>query len=222
MILSIAVAISFLLSLSFGVIGALTLAILISAFFYIKKLPLFSKRLLFLGTIIFSASMIIIGFSWPENPVFIRIENILSGVDTSAKGRLVNSFMFAWDLAMNYNVIFGVGPGQIKILAHDFIINFYQYSGTFAEVVRIPNSMGEMLATYGLFGFLFKLGIEIYFFARLRIYANLYSLCLFIFIFIYQFTGSFLINIAEMGIWAIVFQSRFQQFDFDKIKNISE
>jgi hypothetical protein len=222
LILGISVVIPFLLSLSFGVLGALSLAVLISSFFYLKKLPLFSKRLLFFGIIFFTGSIIIISFVWSENPVFIRIENIFSGVDTSAKGRLVNSFMFAWDLAMNYNVIFGVGPGQIKILAHDFIVNFYQYTGTFAEVVRIPNSMGEMLATYGLFGFLLKLGIETYFFVRLRIYANLYSLCLFTFIFIYQFTGSFLVNIAEMGIWAFVFLSRFKQFEFDKIKNITE
>jgi hypothetical protein len=218
LLLAIAVALPLLLSLSFGVMGALFLAIIISSLFYLKKLPLFSKRLLYFGIIFFIAITIIFSLAWPENPVFTRIVNIFSGVDTSAKGRLVNSFMFAWDLANNYNLFFGVGPGQIKILAHDFIVNFYQYTGELAEVVRIPNSMGEMLATYGLYGFILKLIAEIYFFVRLRVFANLFSLCLFIFIFIYQFTGSFLVNIAEMGIWALVFQSHFQQFDFEKIK----
>ena len=221
LLLSLALVIPLLLSLSFGVLGALFLAIVISAFFYLKKIPVFSKRLLFLGVVFAAGIMVLIILIWSDNPVFVRIENIFSGQDTSAKGRLVNSFMFAWDLAKNYNLIFGVGPGQIKILAHDFIINFYQYTGEFAEVVRIPNSMGEMLATYGLYGFILKLIFEIYFFVRIRVYTNLYSLCLFIFIFIYQFTGSFLVNIAEIGIWALVFQTRFVQFDFDKIKTVS-
>jgi hypothetical protein len=65
--------------------------------------------------------------------------------------------------------------------------------------------MGEMLATYGLYGFLLKLFFEIFFFIRLKVYNNLFSLCLFIFIFIYQFTGSFVMNAAELGIWALVF-----------------
>ena len=82
--------------------------------------------------------------------------------------------------------------------------------------------MGEMLATYGLYGFILKLTFEIYFFVHLRIYSNLYSLCLFIFIFVYQFTGSFLTNSEEIGIWAIVFQSRFSQFDYQKINNSLE
>ncbi len=74
-----------------------------------------------------------------------------------------------------------------------------------------------MLATYGIYGFVLKIIFEIYFFFRLKIYRNLYSLILFLFIFIYQFTGSFLVNAAEIGAWALVFHSRFISFDYDRL-----
>jgi hypothetical protein len=172
---------------------------------YFKKIPASSKQALLYSSILGIGILLIISLLWPDNPVWIRIQNIFSGTDTSAKGRMMDSFMFARDLSGMHNFWFGVGPGQVKILAHDLIINHYQYSGEYAEVVRIPNSMGEMLATYGLYGFLLKLFFEIFFFIRLKVYNNLFSLCLFIFIFIYQFTGSFVMNAAELGIWALVF-----------------
>ena len=115
----------------------------------------------------------------------------------------------------------GVGPGQVKILAHDMIINYYKYSGDYAEIVRIPNSMGEMLAVYGIYGFILKLVFEIYFFVRLKIYNNLYTLVLFLFIFIYQFTGSFVINVAELGIWAVVFNAKLSRFNLGSLKTES-
>jgi len=157
-----------------------------------------------------AAVVVFIAINWifPSNPFWLRVSNILSGSDTSAKGRLFDSFMFAGDLIAKHNYWFGVGPGQVKILAHDLIINHYQYTGNFADVVRIPNSMAEMLATYGIFGFILKLFIEIYYFVKTKVYSNVYALGLFVFIFVYQFTGSFVVNIAEIGIWALVFSYR--------------
>jgi len=75
-----------------------------------------------------------------------------------------------------------------------------------------------MLATYGIYGFILKIFFEIYFFIRLKIYRNLYNFSLFLFIFIYQFTGSFLVNAAEIGTWAIAFYGRFPVFDISFIK----
>ena len=117
------------------------------------------------------------------------------------------------------NVFFGVGPGQIKILAHEMIIDYYKYSGDYAEIVRIPNSMGEMLAIYGIYGFVLKISLEIFFFIRLKVYNNYYNLLLFLFIFVYQFTGSFLVNVAEIGIWVLVFNTHFERFDMNNIKS---
>jgi len=150
---------------------------------------------------------------WAENPVFLRIANITQGKDTSAMGRLVYSFMFARELAFQHNWFFGIGPGQIKILAHDLIVNHYHYLGDVAETVRIPNGMAEILATFGIYGFILKLFLEVWFFIKRKIYTNIYAFTLFMFIFIYQFTGSFIVNVAELGAWAVVFAIRFPEFD---------
>lgn len=214
---AVAVGLPLLLSLSFGVIGGLLIAVAVGLVAYVTQLTLYTRKVLFYTFLFFVVAIVIILLAWPENPVALRIENIVAGKDTSAKGRLVDSFMFSWDLARNYNLWFGVGPGQIKILAHDFIISYYKYYGTHTEVVRIPNSIGEMLATYGINGFTIKLFAEIFFFFKLKIYRNLYNLSLFIFIFIYQFSGSFLTNVAEIGIWVIAFKSRFKYFEYGKM-----
>jgi hypothetical protein len=121
--------------------------------------------------------------------------------------------MFATDLIQEFNIWTGVGPGQVKVQAPDFIARHYDHTGDLPEVFRIPNTMAEMLAVYGIYGFTLKILIQLYFFFRLKIHKNLYTLTLFAFIFIYQFTGSFLTNVAEVGIWVIVFTARFSIFE---------
>jgi hypothetical protein len=217
LILAVAAGLPLLLTLSFGIIGILMVAVVAGLVIYINKIPVYSKKMLFYGIAFIAFLFGIVWVVWPDNPVFMRVENIFTGTDSSSKGRLVYSFMFAKDLILQHNAWFGVGPGQVKILAHDLIVNFYRYTGEYAETVRIPNSMGEMLAIYGIFGFVLKIGLEIYFFIRLKIFKNLYSLILFIFIFIYQFTGSFLVNAAEIGLWAIVFRSSFDEFETGRL-----
>jgi hypothetical protein len=218
LILAAGTLIPLLLSFSFGIIGAMILAMLIGPMVFLRTIPANSRRILAYGVFFMVTITLCLWIFWPDNPIFIRTGNIIAGSDSSSKGRLVYSFMFAKDLILQHNVWTGVGPGQIKILAHDLIINFYKYTGERAELVRIPNSMGEMLAIYGIYGFILKIFLEIYFFIRLKIFKNLYSLSLFIFIFIYQFTGSFLVNAAEIGLWAIVFASRFSEFDQERLK----
>ena len=161
-------------------------------------------------------------WNWRENPVFLRVENIFTGRDTSAMGRLVYSFMFAREIASGNSWLFGAGPGQIKILAHDLIVNHYHYHGVVAETVRIPNSMAEMLATYGIWGLALKLFAEVCFFVKKRIYANVFAFTLFLFLFVYQFTGSFLVNVAELGAWALIFGARFPEFDVVSVKRGKE
>ncbi len=222
LILSGAVLVPLLLSLSFGVIGALFLALSIGALIYIRILPDNSRRIIFYGLSLLVLITMGLWIFWPDNALFIRIGNIFAGADSSSKGRLLHSFMFAKDIVLQYGAWLGVGPGQVKILAHDLIVNFYHYTGDYAEVVRIPNSMGEILAIYGVYGFVLKIILEIYFFIRLRIYSNLFTFILFLFMFIYQFTGSFLVNAAEIGCWAFVFQSRLSEFDFENLKAVTK
>lgn len=216
MLLVINIGASLLLSLSFGVIGALLPAVILVVIINWSKIPVSLHRFVVFGTVSIFAILITLFIIWPDNPVFFRITNILEGEDTSAMGRLVYSFMFAKDLITEYGIVFGVGPGQIKILAHDMIVNHYKYHGDIAEIVRIPNSMAEMLAIYGVYGFVLKLGVEIILFIRLKVYNNIYSFILFLFIFIYQFTGSFISNAAEIVTWAMVFGMRFNIFEIRK------
>ena len=222
MIIGLSVLVSLLFSLSFGVIAALLLAMLIAVVIYWKNANAFLKRLVILSTISFIFIMILLAFVWPENPIYFRLNNIINGQDTSATGRLVYSFMFAKDLIVENNPMFGIGPGQIKIVAHDMIVNHYQYQGNIAEIVRIPNSMAELLAVYGVYGFVIKLFAEIYFFFRFKLYQNIYSLILFLFLFIYQFTGSFITNAAEVVSWAMVFRLRFKEFEINNQKQSLE
>jgi len=216
LLIFLASVIPLLLSLSFGVIGAFLLAFLISVLVFWAKIPRTLKRFSILSTLFMLVVLGLVFILWPQNPIYFRIENIFHGQDTSAMGRLVYSFMFARDIIVQHNIFFGIGPGQIKIIAHDMIINYYKYHGTLDNVVRIPNAMAEILSIYGIYGFVFKLFLEVFFFVKKRIYNNHYALILFLFIFIYQFTGSFITNVAELGIWAVVFGTRFIEFDFPK------
>jgi len=220
-LLLLAVGLPLLLSLSFGVLGAMILSLFLGTLVFAPRLPKIYWKYFLYSTFFVFTLLLIIWLIWPSNPVYLRIANIFSGEDTSAKGRLFNSFWFAFDLIKEQNFLMGIGPGQVKILAHDMIINYYKYSGEYAEIVRIPNSMGEMLAVYGVYGFLLKLFFEIYFFVRLKVYTNFYNLVLFLFIFIYQFTGSFVINVAEIGTWIITFNTRFSMFNVNLMKNKS-
>jgi hypothetical protein len=213
LIAALACILPLVLSLSFGVIGAMVIAWLITLVFYWKYLPKQFRQISLYSVILLVGVVLVMLVTWRENPVFIRVENIFTGKDTSAMGRLVYSFMFAKELAFGNNWMFGTGPGQIKILAHDLIVNHYHYHGAIAETVRIPNSMAEMLATYGIYGVTVKVLLELYFFVKKRICSNLFSVTLFLFLFIYQFTGSFLVNVAELGAWALIFGARFREFD---------
>jgi len=215
---ALAVGLPLLLTFSFGIIGAMFLATGISSIAYFHRFSHNSRRLYLYGLGFLLVTVIGLWVFWPGNPLFTRLGNILEGSDSSSKGRLFYSFMFAKDLVAEHAAWLGVGPGQIKVLAHDLIINFYQYTGHYSEVVRIPNSMGEMLATYGIYGFVLKIVLELWFFVRMKVYKNLYCLTLFAFIFIYQFTGSFLVNAAEIGIWAFVFMGRFEKFELENLK----
>ncbi len=216
---ALAVFIPLLLTISFGVIGAFVISIIFIVAIYFKKLPAISRSYAFYLLLFVVILSLLLLYLWPENPIYARIKNIFDGKDTSANGRLSDSFMFAKDLIFAKSVAFGIGPGQVKILAHDMIINFYKYDGQIAQTVRIPNSMAEMLASFGVYGFITKIFFEIYFFIKLKLWNNIYSLALFIFIFIYQFTGSFLTSVAEIGVWMFVFSAHFPEFNVEYLNS---
>lgn len=201
-----------LLSLSFGVIGALLLA---AVFVSLIRLRTIFKSTFARSVFLTSVLVALVGFwllmQFPDNLVAMRINNILEGKDTSANGRTSDSFKMAWLIAEMKNLWLGGGLGQIKHLVVEVVHQHFKYWGDFPRY-DIPNAMGETLAIFGVVGVILRLALEIYLFFKTQVYSNYYRLLLFCFIFIYQFTGSFITNIAEYICWCIAFSPAFKQF----------
>jgi hypothetical protein len=211
------ITVPMLLSLSFGVIGATALTAIILCFVFWKRLFKYKRPLsiLFLTLFVLTVTFFVLWFYFPLNPFFVRLENILTGKDTSANGRTIESFTMAWRIADMKNIFFGAGLGQIKIVITDLAHTYYKYWGNFPRY-DIPNAMGETFAIFGIVGILLRLSLEIYLFIKTKVFSNYYRLALFIFIFIYQFTGSFITNIVEYVIWVLAFSNVFNQFSIQK------
>ena len=211
-----------LLSLSFGVILGLVLALLFTfllgsrRFFPNKNVPIYIA----LAGIVFLLLLILATQLFPNNVFVVRIANALSGRDTSFKGRTFDSFYLGWEIAAKKSLLFGCGFGQTKELGIDLFNNLYSTTSYTVQTVGIPNSLGDTLSTLGIVGLILRLYLEIYFFFKTKVNTNYYRLALFLFIFIYQFTGSFITNIAEYAIWVMAFhQNIFSEFDKASFRN---
>ncbi|HEX7845607.1 MAG TPA: O-antigen ligase family protein [Chitinophagaceae bacterium] len=208
----------FVLSFSIGVIAAAILSGILATIIYGRQL-LVKRRIENMAinlVVLIASSAVVLVLYFRHNPIFTRILNIFSGDDTSAKGRMGDSFMLAMKMLEEKNQWFGIGPGQVKLVGHDLIHGHYLYTTDF--VAAIPNAMAETLAVFGWFGFSLKLLIEITLFFTTKVWSNYYRLLLFFFMFIYQFTGSFITNLAEYVIWIFAFTPVFRQFD---VKHLS-
>jgi len=203
----------YVLSFSIGVIGAALLAGVVLWIIYFKRLTR-KKRILngliYTGAGVGSAMLVLVTF-FRHNPVFSRIRNIFYGEDSSGNGRIRDAFILAEKLLQKKNEFWGIGIGQVKIIGEATIRNYYLYYTEFR--VAIPNAAAETLAIFGWIGFSLRFLIEIFLFFYTRVWTNYYRLLLFLFIFIYQFTGSFITNVAEYAIWILAFTRVFRQFD---------
>ena len=205
-----------LLSLSFGIILGLILTMVI---LFLSDVKLFTLKSRFpsyfiMTLVLFALIFIVILQVYPDNPLFLRMANIFAGKDTSFRGRTFDSFFLGWKVAAQKSIFFGAGPGQTKLVGLDFFKEFYNNSNFTEAEIGIPNSIGDTLATFGLAGVIIRLCLQVYFFFRTKVYLNFYRLALFIFVFIYQFTGSFITNIAEYVIWILAFTpSLFPEFN---------
>jgi hypothetical protein len=206
------------LSFSLGVIFGIAISFFILFFMDIKSF-LMKKNVA--DYTLMTAALLILGtgilyFVYPNNPFFLRIHNIFIGKDTSFNGRSLDSFQLAWSVAQLKSIYFGVGPGQIKLLGAEIWNAFYQTTFE-VNAIAIPNAVAETFAIYGLAGLVLRFGIQTYFFIRTRPDTNYYRMGLFLFIFVYQFTGSYLFNIAEYVIWALAFSHIFEEFDKNNV-----
>ncbi len=208
----------YLLSLSIGVISTIFIAGMLTWLLYFKSLT--RKRRIansvLTSSAIVGAFILVVFFFFRNNQLFLRLSNIISGRDTSGKGRTVDAFLLAQKILDQKNEVFGVGLGQIKIVGNDIIRNYYYYDVNMT--VTIPNAAAETLAIFGWTGLVLRIGLEVFLFFYTRVWTNYYRLVLFIFIFIYQFTGSFITNIAEYVIWILAFSNVFRQFNVSREK----
>jgi hypothetical protein len=201
------------LSFSIGVISALLIAGLLTWVIHFRKLTR-KRRILnmLVNTAVVAVGLItILVVFFRDNPFFYRLVSIFSGEDTSGRGRTIDAFILAQKLLKERNEYWGVGLGQIKLMGQDIIRNYYLYYRDYN--VAIPNAAAETLAIFGWVGFILRLLVEMALFFYTKVWTNYFRLLLFFFMFIYQFTGSFITNVAEYVIWAMVFTSAFRQFD---------
>ncbi|MES1225277.1 MAG: hypothetical protein ABUT20_57890 [Bacteroidota bacterium] len=203
----------FILSFSMGVIAAILLAGIIVWIIYFNTLT--KKRrivngLIYTGTGFISLMIFLILF-FRRNPIFLRIKNILSGLDSSGNGRIRDAFILADKLIHQKSGFWGIGIGQIKIIGETTIRNYYMYYTD--NTVAIPNAVAETITIFGWVGVSLRFAIEIFLFFYTRVWRNYYRFLLFLFVFIYQFTGSFITNIAEYVVWIFAFTRVFHQFD---------
>jgi hypothetical protein len=205
--------IPYILSFSIGVISCILLAGFITWLIYFNRLTSKRRVLNTITSVGASAGFLltIIVLFFRHNPVFLRLGNILSGQDLSGKGRTADAFMLAGKLLAQKDKYWGIGIGQVKVIGQDIIRGYYLYPPEYP--ISIPNATAETFAIFGWTGLILRIGIELFLFAYTRVWTNYYRLMLFLFVFIYQFTGSFITNIAEYVIWILAFTNVFKQFD---------
>jgi hypothetical protein len=203
----------YVLSFSMGVIAAAIGAGILLWVIYAKRLTRKRRILNAMITVAAGAgaALLVLLLFFRQNPVFLRIRNILSGEDSSGNGRITDAFILAEKLLGKKSEYWGVGIGQIKIMGEATIRNYYLYYTDFR--VAIPNAVAETLAIFGWVGVSLRFFIEFFLFFQTRVWTNYYRFLLFLFIFIYQFTGSFITNVAEYVIWILAFTRTFRQFD---------
>lgn len=207
------VSIPLLMSFSFGVLSDLLITAGIIVVIYFRRI--FNSRTMRMRLIITSAlallTVLLAYYKFPENVVFHRIHNIFSGDDTSARGRTYEAFILAHRIAAQKSLWWGIGPGQLKLLGRNIIVQYYFYTNI-PQTVRIPNSSAETIAYFGYVGLAVRLFAEIFLFFRTRVYRNPYRMWLFLFAFIFQFTGSYITNASEYIVWLIIFSPVFPDF----------
>jgi hypothetical protein len=201
------VLIPLFLSLSFGVILSIALA-MVSVLVWDARNTIFSKKnitYILGGALLVAAVLGGMAIFHPDNVLFRRMANVFNGRDLSFNGRTLDSFKIAMLVLENRSHFFGVGFGQVKILAFPIFEDYYHTNRFTMQNIGIPNAIGDLFATLGLVSVILKLYLEFFFFFRTKVSSNYYRLIIFLFIFIYQFTGSFIINIAEYAAWMLAF-----------------
>lgn len=208
------IVLPYILSFSLGVIASILLSLVFVFIFYFGRL-IVKKRvvnLLLLSTVVIIPFLVIFVFAFPGNTFLFRMENIFSGHDSSGNGRTFEAFFLSMKILSLKSQVWGIGIGQIKVIGTDIIKDFYLYPVDY-KTVAIPNATAETLTLFGFVGLFLRFAVETFLFFYTKVWKNYYRLLLFVFMFVYQFSGSFITNIAEYVIWILAFTNVFKQFD---------
>ncbi len=210
-------ALPMLLSMSFGVIGGTLITAGLMLLLHYQSILKYKTPVLILSIIVVSIflSALIALLFFPDTLLVKRVFNIFTGADTSTNGRTKESFLIAWEILKIKSKLWGCGLGQSKFLLPEIISKHFPHWGQLS-IYRIPNAVAETIAVFGIMGVLLRFGIIFYLFKKTKVYQNYFRLSLFIFVFIYQFTGSFITNIVEYIIWLLAFVNVFPEFDKHK------
>lgn len=206
-----------LLSFSIGIIAAIAAALFCTFLLYQRNL-LQRKRIVnsLLNIFVLTGfAIVFLYLFFPDNILFIRLENILAGEDSSGKGRTGDAFLLAMKIIKEKNEWWGIGPGQLKHEGEHIIRSYYlYYTGT---AVAIPNAAAETLLLFGWVGLSIRILLLVSLFFITKVYNNYFRLSLFVFMFIYQFTGSYITNPAEYVTWILAFTNVFHQFNVNRL-----
>ncbi len=212
--LLVVVVVPLLLSFSVGALASIAFAFLTLFLMHWQKVfynrGFFSFVMVSVAIVGLVALIALILF--PQNAVLIRLENIIGGTDSSMLSRTKYAFITAGQVARERSIWFGAGLGQIKMLVPEIAEKYYGYKGD-VGIVRIPNAIGETLATFGIVGLAIRIGLIWFLYHWCKVRDNYFQTILFVFIFIYQFTGSFLVNMVEYVCWLFAFIRVFPEFD---------
>ena len=189
------------LAFSFGVISSFMLAIGITVLW---KRRLMMKKLYAPLLITFAIGGIVFLYSGADNVLLLRISNVISGVDSSGYTRTIESNLLAYRIAQSKSVWWGAGFGQSKLFLSAL---------TGLDWYRITNAVASTFDTLGMVGLISRFALEFYLFFKMRVSSSYYRLMLFCFVFIYQFTGSYVTNLAEYIIWTLAFIPVFIEFE---------
>lgn len=187
------ITLSLALSLSLGVISTIVFVL-----FFINILALKRKSMMIIMGcfILFCLGLVFLFFINPNNSLFARIADVVNMQDVSGNARLFDPWTLSYQiLKKNGNTFFtGIGWGQIKIVGHDIIQNFYGYfDNDDSQDVSygLPNLVCAMLTTTGILGLCIYFSILIYFYRKTKVSKSGYRKYLFWFAFIYQFTSGY-------------------------------
>lgn len=193
--LLMATAIPLFMSLSYGIIGGIAIALIVVYLAGGKGVSRF--KWVALTLLVLSIGYIALP---KTNPIRKRAINMFSGSDTSEYLRTTASYIAGYREANSRDIWFGIGLGETKDVGLSYITWSRQSGST-----HFPCVMAETLGELGIIGLTFRFLLEFYFFFRTKTYSDPYRLSLFVAIFVFQFGGSFKDNLAEYMVWILAF-----------------